>query len=154
MLRHPAGLWIFLVVPKHRHLECLFVMFSELTVIETARGDPRALPASSLPGQQNGQPASLKATWPLLFLAFQLFQTREEVRPQQIQPLSFGPLLAVLQGRGCERGSAAISRSCRRLPYMVPTLFLGHTEQTMTAWFIITSFLSGRPFGDVLGQNS
>lgn len=102
MLRHPAGLWIFLVVPKHRHLECLFVVFSEGTVIEPARGDPRALPASSLPGQQNGQPASLKASWPLLFLAFQLFQTREEVRPQQIQPLAFGPLLAALQGRGCD----------------------------------------------------
>lgn len=101
MLRHLAGLWIFMVIPKHRHLECLSACrFSKLTVIETARGDPRALPASSLPGQQKGQTASPKATWPLLFLAFQLFQMREEVRPQQIQPLSFGPLLAILEGGG------------------------------------------------------
>lgn len=104
MLRHLAGFWIFMVVPKHRHLECLSACrFSKLTAIETARGDPRAFPASSLPGQQKGQPASLKATWPLLFLAFQFFQTREEVRPQQLQPLSFGPLLAVMQGGGYER---------------------------------------------------
>lgn len=54
----------------------------------------------------------------------------------------FAPGFLILQGGGCERAGAAISRrSCSsRLPLMTPTLFLGHMERMMTAWCIIALF--------------
>lgn len=74
--------------PRLERLKCQSTVFFILMVVETARGNHRALPASSLPSQPNVQPARVSnqtTDLATVLPGFPLFQVREFVG-EQVQP--------------------------------------------------------------------